>query len=573
MSFDQVKRLPYLVHCLCWFWTILAENESRKMVLPFINDADVSNCSWVFSDIGGSQQKIQPCHALSYVDTDTCPHRIPDATTVDDRAASVDDLKLTEITKYLQFDDPRRNGNYTCIHISYVIDTHDARLVQAVQISLHSMDIIFDQGEHLCQVHDYRNGSTSSLTYSSVTSHCGREVETDALCRNARKVFIHDKFCGVVPGAQYDVSVRTLPADYNGSRGYDTKLTIRYPTHAENASQNCDGKPGDIRCQKNKQASWKSEFINVQQDNSQRSNDVVNLNITFDIAPADYKFDQYKVLVYLYNNGRGDYYKGHTFKLQETTWIVNEVRVTNCYVVRILPNPQAGICTIGIDKRNTRCDSTWGEPFCPKVHPCTRHPCSSHGRCESLDGENHTCICDSGYHPYNNTCLQNPCLNAFGNETGLCGPFGICHFETTGSDAAQPNHTCSCKQGYQPHPERMCDKGVDYRSANLTAPNVKEKHAAVIYLVIGGSLLGVLLVAVFVLGMYYKYKAHIQHNANNIDKAEGEASVNFPQAPMHHNADNRDNAKDEASVNQPEDMLSPDESTLQDLSIFLSPII
>ncbi|XP_072038224.1 uncharacterized protein [Amphiura filiformis] len=444
-------------------------STSANLVLPFIDD-NSTDCSWMFYD--GSEQKKQPCHVLPYDEIGfvaICPNPIPYPSAEEYRAVAVSDLKITEITKSLQYPtEPHRTGNYTCIQISYIIRRDNARLTHAVQFSIRSIDVYVDGDDHFCQVHKYSDvmsDQSSGLHYWSVISDYDNCGITEEHCIDARKVFIHDNFCGIVPGAQYDVSVRALPVDYSDdNKGYDTKQTKRYPTDTENASTSCDDKPEDVRCRKSKQASWTTKYINVQQDNSRRSNVKVNLTITFDIAPADYGFNQYNAILYKnWDENVEDYYIGNAFKLtpglQNLTWKV-EVHVFHCYRVRIIPRP-GSVCTIGLDERDINCNYILGESFCPKVHPCTKHPCGNHAECLSPNGENYTCICDSGYVRYNNTCLRNPCLNDTGDDIGLCGPFGTCKFEISPNGGIQSN--CSCKQGYQLQSVGICvGKYYDY---------------------------------------------------------------------------------------------------------------
>ncbi len=55
--------------------------------------------------------------------SDICPNPTSYALSPDQRAEKVTNLKITEITKELQFPtNSRRDGNYTCIEISYVIE-------------------------------------------------------------------------------------------------------------------------------------------------------------------------------------------------------------------------------------------------------------------------------------------------------------------------------------------------------------------------------------------------------------------------------------------------------------------
>ena len=51
-------------------------------------------------------------------------------------------------------------------------------------------------------------------------------------------------------------------------------------------------------------ASWVSEYIVVDQDNSRRSSDDVDITITFAIAPTDYGFKQYIGALYPIQNGQ-----------------------------------------------------------------------------------------------------------------------------------------------------------------------------------------------------------------------------------------------------------------------------
>ena len=56
-------------------------------------------------------------------------------------------------------------------------------------------------------------------------------------CFNALKNFTHNVFCGIIPGAVYDVTVRTLPVYFDSvNKDHETKATRRYPDDSENAS-------------------------------------------------------------------------------------------------------------------------------------------------------------------------------------------------------------------------------------------------------------------------------------------------------------------------------------------------
>jgi hypothetical protein len=108
------------------------------------------------------------------------------------------------------------------------------------------------------------------------------------------RLFSVECVCGLKPGLQYDITVRTLPVDDNPADPDDTQVRKYY------RPPNCDdpSKTADARCQISEEARWvpTPECFHGAQQTSSGEYDIVE--VVFDVAPPSYNFDQYVLLIY-----------------------------------------------------------------------------------------------------------------------------------------------------------------------------------------------------------------------------------------------------------------------------------
>lgn len=282
---------------------------------------------------------------------------------------------------------------YICVNISFQIAQGGANSVKAVRLTLIPATYT-DQNKVYCQVWNM----TTPLTGCSFSAgHC------DA---NNRYTFHYDCFCelGANAGSMGTmlISVDALPK----KTGQDQTFTnFKAPT--------CEDHPTNIYCQQTPKEHWTP----LHSSSKQWCNDT-RVNLTFDLAPWDYKVQKYYVFLYKSDknctNQRGSYlrekeiassevetfekeYLNQTFNM--TTVIFEGLEFGESYIAGFRIADGDG----GTYLMRKKCSSIATINY----HPCSQNPCSTNETCIS-DCLTYSCECVEGTERNNNsgTCEE-----------------------------------------------------------------------------------------------------------------------------------------------------------------------
>ncbi|XP_022096006.1 uncharacterized protein LOC110982122 isoform X2 [Acanthaster planci] len=420
-----------------------------------MNKVSVSLChdsweNWIISEDGVPQRQF--CEMTTSKpdgSTELCHNPFRPPRDVHDRPSKPKNVRMTDYNKNIQPSDALSEvQQYTCVNITFNLEEYAARNIKGLQFSLRSMSII-DMNKFYCF---NLNFSETGLNYFAVLDTNDNQVDITFSC-----------FCGLMPGRQYDVGVRTMPVDIIGSSQYDTIVVIPHiPPGCNDAT-----KTKDVRCQKSAAARWAPNCVNIKQNTStlDYQGDYDIIEVAFDVAPDSYCLDVYDVFVYqdkpvqlidlslidmstmitvnrscnelhgrnvpfviVHLNSKHSSRSGTSWPLDKEFYIAIQPYSFTCKKCK------------NADGSNTGCKRTFTKNFSIIENPCKDNPCGQHGLCKS-EADRYHCVCSPGYMMWNGTCLVDPCRSGI-NFTNPC-QHGECSYTP-----ARDHYVCYCNENY-----------------------------------------------------------------------------------------------------------------------------
>ncbi|XP_030827934.1 uncharacterized protein LOC100890352 isoform X1 [Strongylocentrotus purpuratus] len=388
-----------------------------------------SEYTWIS---GGNEYGYEALNEDLCGSSSTCGGKYPKPDGLEDRPPPVED-DTVELDFFGIILDPTKNS--TCLGITYTLNRYGASKVKGIQFLLDGLGYN-SHNRPCCQVLNY----TVELNYEAVV--------TNPSTGEPRK-FSFDCFCDLWPLEPYTLTIRTLPVDFENQTLLDPSSIVR-DFRVPGCSPTLEW---DQYCQKSKEELWKPQLLVPEQLFPQ----YLELKVTFNIAPPDYRFIEYVISVLEIDVPKPMQYQVvETSSLISTPVMVNGLMMNVSSVIFTLEEGDIGktVHTSMFPKCHSRENDCSTPTHVDETHlveiianPCDLDPCGELGSCEPHE-RLYKCLCNEGAildrHPTldGDTCIDNPCNSDPCGPLGTCGPEGAQYYCNCTSTALYDGETC-----------------------------------------------------------------------------------------------------------------------------------